>query len=117
MVWDPAAARDEAWVPVGAPPGFLCGVVYSAVLGITEGRARLGEVPWFRAGAWGTVSGLMVGALPFMIGTPTTDLRLWLLGAEIVGPVTLLSTVSAVASALVAGTATRRDLRRGVGSS
>jgi hypothetical protein len=102
VMWDPAAAGDKLWVPVGAPPGLLCGLLFGAALAIAEGRRRLEEVPLPRAGAWGTLCGLFVGALPFGIGTPTTDLPLWLLGAEIIGPVALLSAASAVMSALAA---------------
>jgi hypothetical protein len=104
-IWDPAASMDRLWVPVGAPPGFLCGLLFAAALAIAESRRRLDEVPLLRAGAWGTMSGLFVGALPFGIGTPTTDLPLWLLGAEIIGPVALLGAASAVGSGLLARTA------------
>ncbi len=37
---DPNDSMEEMWVAVGAYPGFLCGTVFSAVLGIAEGRRR-----------------------------------------------------------------------------
>jgi hypothetical protein len=107
-IWNPASSMDEMWVAVGAGPGFLCGVVFCAVLGMAVGPCRLDELPIPRTGAWGVVSGLFVGALPFTLGTPSTDLPLWRLGAEIIGPVTLLSAASAVGSALLARMAIKR---------
>jgi hypothetical protein len=102
VIWDPAAASDRIFVPVGALPGLLCGVFFLAALGIAEARHRLDEVPLYRAGAWGTIVGLFVGALPFGISQPTTDLPIEMLAAETIGPVAVLSAASAVASVLLA---------------
>ena len=109
---DPAASTDRIWVPV-AQSAPLCGAIFSVVMGIAEGRRRLAEVPLPRAAAWGLAIGLFVGALPFAISTPTTDLPIWLLGAEIIGPVILLSAVSGVGSVLVARMVAKRALRGG----
>jgi hypothetical protein len=114
VIWDPAAARDGIFVPVGAPPGLLCGVLFFAVLAIAEARRRLDEVPLYRAGAWGTMVGLFVGALPLGISQPTTDLPMELLAAETIGPVAVLSAASAVASVLSARMV--RDLHGGSAS-
>jgi len=92
-----AASADKMWVPV-AYPGFLCGAIFSAVMG-TGGRGR--RLDLLRSGAFGLVIGLFVGALPFAISTPTTDLPMWRLGVEIIGPVALLSAFSAIASTLL----------------
>jgi hypothetical protein len=99
---------------VGAPPGLLCGVFFFATLGIAEARHRLDEVPLHRAAAWGTMVGLFVGALPFGISQPTTDLPIALLAAETIGPMAVLSAASAVASVLLARMV--KDLRRGSAS-
>ncbi len=53
MIVDPDGSMDEMWVAVGAYPGFIGGVVFSAVLGIAEGRRRFDEVSLPRFGAWG----------------------------------------------------------------
>ncbi len=111
MIVDPDGSMDEMWVAVGAYPGFLCGAVFSAVLGIAEGRRRLDELSLSRSGAWGAVSGLLVAVLPFAVGTPSTELPLWLLAVVIIGSVTLLSAFSAVGSALLARVAKKRELR------
>lgn len=113
LIVDPDGSMDEPWVAVGAYPGFLCGVLFSAVLGIAEGRRSLDELSLARSGAWGAVSGLLVGVLPFVLGTPSTQRPLWFWAAVIIGPITLLSAVSAVGSALLARMAKKRELRGG----
>jgi len=79
----------DIWIPVIAYPGFLAGVGFSVVLRLAEGAA------------WGAVAGLLPGVLPFALGTPSAKYPLWLLGVVIIGSATLLSTVSAVGSALL----------------
>ena len=111
LIVDPSDSMDEMWVAVGAYPGFLCGAVFSAVLGVAEGRRRFVELSLSRVGALGAVSGLLVGVFPFVVGTVNTALPLWLWGVVIIGPVTLLSSVSAVGSALLARMAKKRELR------
>lgn len=113
LIVDPDGSMDEPWVAVGAYPGFLCGVLFSAVLGIAEGRRSLDELSLARSGAWGAVSGLLVGVLPFVLGTPSTQRPLWFWAAVIIGPITLLSAVSAVGSASLARMAKKRELRGG----
>ncbi len=99
---DPDGSMDEMWVAIGGYPGLLCGAVFSAVVGIAERRRRLRELSFIRAGVWGAVSGLLVGLLPFAVGTSSSELPPWLLGVVVSGAVILLSTASAVGSALVA---------------
>jgi len=111
MILDPDESIIDMPVLVGVYPGFLCGVVFYAVLGIAEGRRRFDELSLSRVGAWGAVSGLLVGVLPFVVGTPSAELPLWLWGVVIIGPVTLLSTVSAIGSALLARMAKKRRSR------
>jgi len=112
---DPDGSLDEPWVAVGAYPGFLCGVVFSAVLGMTEGRRRVDAVSLARVGAWGAVSGLLVGVLPVTgaLGTPNADHPLWQWHVVLLGSVTLLSSVSAVGSVLFARMAKKRAVRDG----
>jgi len=111
MIVDPDNSMDEMWVLVGAYPGFLSGALFSAVLGIAERRGRLRELPLPRVGAWGALSGLLVGVLPFVLGTTSTEGPQWLLGVAVIGSITLASGVSAVGSALVARMAKKRELR------
>ena len=118
MFVDPDGSMDEMWVAVGAYPGFLGGVVFSAVLGIAEGRRRFDELSLSRFGAWGAVAGLLVGVLPFALVVEmaaSTEYPLWLLGVVVVGPTTLLSAVLGVGSALLFRYAARAQPPAGAG--
>jgi hypothetical protein len=116
LIVDPDGSMDEMWVAIGAYPGFLCSVLFYAVLGIAEGRRGFDELSLSRVGTWGAVAGLLVGVLPFLIGESTSELPPWLLGVVVIGSVTLLSAVSAVGSALLSQYAARRQTRAGTGS-
>ena len=111
MIVDPDNSMDEMWVLVGAYPGFLCAVIFSALLAIAERGRRLDEVSLSRAGIWGALAGVVVGVFPFTVGTATSALPFWQLALAVIGSITLMSAVSAVASALVARTARKRGLR------
>ncbi len=100
---DPDESMDEPWVVMGVLPGFLSGAIFSAMLGIAEGRRAFDELSLARAGAWGTAAGLLVGTLPFAMGTPNYNHPLMLLGgAVIVGCITLLSAASGSGSLMLA---------------
>ena len=101
MFVDPHGSIDDMWVVTLGVPGFLSGVVFSAVLGIAEGRRRFDELPLSRFGFWGAVAGLLLGVLPFAVGSPNSELPPWVLGVVIIGSMTLMSAVSAVGSALL----------------
>ena len=110
------------WVPVGAVAGrlivgelepehiggplyagFLCGAIFSAVAGIASGRRRLRELSFSQAGAWGAVSGLLVGVLPFVLGDQHGSERpVWILPVVVTSSLTLMSAASAVGSAWLA---------------
>jgi hypothetical protein len=94
---DPDNSMDEMWPAIGAYPGFLCGLLFSVLLGIAERRNRLAQVAVARAAVWGALSGILVGALPAVIAEPRALLSAW-----IIGSVTAMSTLSAVASVLLA---------------
>lgn len=108
---DPDNSMDEMWPAIGAYPGFLCGLIFSAMVGIAERGRGLGELPLLRAGAWGVAAGLLVSAIPFAIGDagPDPTVPLWRLAAGFMGTVILLSAASAVGSASVARFVTRRQ--------
>lgn len=98
LIVDPDGSMDEMWVAIGAYPGFLCGAISSAALGIAGGRHRLAELSLSGAGVRGAAVGLLVGVVPFAIGEPISEIPLWQLGAAVVGSIAVLSAVSAVAS-------------------
>ena len=107
---DPDNSMDEMWVLIGAYPGFLCAVVFSAVVAIAERGRRLYELLVPRAVMWGALAGVIVGVFPFTVGTPTSRIPLWQLGAAVIGSITLMSALSAVGSVLVARMARKRQL-------
>lgn len=100
LIVDPDGSMDEMWAAIGAYPGFLCGALSAAVLGIAGVRRGIEELSLSRAGVRGAAVGLLVGVVPFAVGDPTSEIPLWQLGAAVVGSITLLSAVSAVASVL-----------------
>ena len=106
---DPDGSLDRVWVPIGAGPGFLCGILFSAAVVIAEGHRRFDELSLVRATACGAAVGLMVGALPFGISQPIYPGPDWMLGAIVIGPIALMSTLSAAGSLLLARRAERAN--------
>ena len=101
MIIDPDGAMDEPWVVVGTYPGFLCGVIFSAVVGMGKGRRRFAELSLHWVATWGAVSGLLGGGL-WLVLALLSDPPQWLLNVVVVGSLTLLSAVSGVGSAFLA---------------
>lgn len=110
MIVDPDGSMDEMWLAIGAYPGFLGGVIFSVVLGIVAGRRRFEELSIARFAAWGAAAGLMVGALPFALGGSATGGPQALLGAAVIGSITVMSAASAAGSLALARRAERRQL-------
>jgi hypothetical protein len=100
LIVDPDDSMDEPWLIVGMLAGFLCGAVFSAVAGIASGR-RLDELSFSRAGAWGMVSGLVVGGF-WLVLALVSDPPQWLLYSVVVGSLILLSAISGVGTACLA---------------
>ena len=101
MIIDPDGAMDEPWVVVGTYPGFLCGVIFSAMVGMGKGRRRFAELSLHGVAAWGAVSGMLGGGL-WLVLALLSDPPQWLLNVVVVGSLTLLSAVSGVGSAFLA---------------
>ena len=90
---------------IGGPlyAGFLCGALFSSVAGIASGRRRLDELSFSKAAAWGAVSGLLVGALPFVLGDQSSsDRPLWVVPVVLISSMTVACAVSAAVSLTVA---------------
>lgn len=90
----------DPWIAL-AMPGFIGGIIFSFMLQFIEGGHKFDTMPTGRLAGCGALAGLVLGALPFLLGTPTAQLPLWLLGVAIVGTTTLLSTASALGSAFL----------------
>lgn len=88
----------DPWLAL-ATPGFVGGVLFTVVLRIAEGHRSFVELSLPRAAAWGAVTGLLLGVVPFTpLATPTDAFPLWLLSVGIIGTAILLSAVSATGS-------------------
>lgn len=111
MAVDPDGSTDEMWVAIGAYPGFLGGVVFSAVLAVAARRRSLDDLPLPHVALWGAAAGLIVGTLPFLIGESTSEMPVWLLAAIVISSITILSAASAAGSLALARMADRRDPR------
>jgi hypothetical protein len=110
---DPDGSMDEMWVAIGAYPGFLGGVVFSAVLAVAARRRRLEELSLPRVAAWGAAAGLLVGSIPFTFGEPASDTPVWLLATVVIGTITVLSATSAAGSLALARMGEKRELGAG----
>jgi hypothetical protein len=102
FVVDPDGSMDEMWPLIGAYPGFVGGVLFSIVLAIAERRRNLNELSVRRFGAWGAVTGLAVGVLPFLLGTPSGDVDVARLATVVIGSFTVMSAASAAGSLALA---------------
>ena len=100
FIVDRDGSMDEPWIALGTYPGFLCGVVFSAVAGIAAGRRGLEELPLPLAAARGAVSGLLVGGL-WVVVALLSDPPKWMLNVAVVGSLTALSAVSGAGTALL----------------
>ena len=110
MVIDPDESMDEMWFLIGAYPGFLGGVLFSIVLAVAERRRSLSELSVRRFGAWGAVAGLVIGVVPFLLGTPSADIDVARLATVVIGSFTLMSAASAAGSLALARRGEAREL-------
>jgi hypothetical protein len=116
MIVDPDESMDEMWWLIGAYPGFLGGVLFSIVLAVAERHRNLSELSVRRFGAWGALAGLVIGVLPFVLGTPSADVNVGRLATIVIGSFTAMSAVSAAGSLALARRGEQRE-RLGSGSS
>ena len=91
----------DIWIPVFAYPGFFGGVIFSVIHKYADGGRRIEEMPLPRIAVRGVVVGLLLGVMPFVLGTPTARFPLWLTASVIISYTTIMSTVSAVVTGLV----------------
>ena len=110
MVVDPDGSMDEMWFLIGAYPGFLGGVLFSIVLAVAERRRKLSDLSIRRFGAWGAAAGLVIGVLPFMLGTPSADIDVARLATVVIGSFTMMSAASAAGSLALARKGEAREL-------
>jgi hypothetical protein len=108
MIVDRDGAMDEPWILVGALPGFIGGVVFSVVLAIAARRRRFHELSMPRFAGWGALAGVLVGALPLVLGTLNPRLPAWL-PFVFIAVMALLSAGSAAGSLALARLGEKRS--------
>jgi len=111
-LYDPDGRIGDVWPTALAIPGFIGGIVFSALLRLSEGRRRFDEVSLSRFVTWGAVTGLVLGVLtiPAKVGDVSPG------AAGMLGIAIVLSTVAAIGSAVLFRLASRRQTRAVAGS-
>ena len=104
LIVDPDGSMDEMWVAVGAYPGFLCGAVFSVLIGTSKSAGRLENLSFPRVAIRGAASGLLVGVFPFALlaSNDAEGIRGWPPGVLVIASFTLLSAASAAGSVKLA---------------
>jgi hypothetical protein len=92
---DPDGNILDVWPTAMAIPGFIGGVVFSALLRIAEGRRSFDEVSLARSATWGLVTGLVIGVIAIARG-----IEMSLAPAAMIGITTALGAVAAFGSAV-----------------
>jgi hypothetical protein len=118
LPWELFFEFFDAPLPALAVPGFVGGVVFSTVLGIAGRRRSFDELSLPRFAAWGALGGLLVGLIPAAmvavgLASMTGKVGLGVMTAVIIGPLSLLSAVSASGSLMLARMADRELLDAG----
>jgi hypothetical protein len=95
-LYDPDGRIADVWPTALAIPGFVGGVVFSALLRIAERDRSFDEVSFARYAVWGVVTGLVLGVLtiPAKVG----DVRPG--AAGMIGIAIVLGAVAAIGSAV-----------------
>ena len=106
-LYDPAGEIGDVWPTALAIPGFVGGIVFSALLWISERGRSFNEVALARFAAWAVVTGLVLGVLtiPAKVGDVSPG------AAGMIGIATVLSTVAAIGSAVFFRLIARRQTR------
>lgn len=109
LPWDQFFAVFDAPLPALAIPGFVGGVLFSAVLRVAGRRTRFADLSMTRFAAWGAIGGLLLTGVPvLLIGLDVladADQSLAALAritSAITVPFTLLGALSAAGSLWVA---------------
>ncbi len=90
----------DPWIAL-ATPGFVGGIIFYIVLQVAEGGQSYYTLPFRKLAVLGIITGSIMAVLPFLLGSSNVDFPLWQLGVMIIGSTTLMSTVTAVGTALL----------------
>jgi len=97
---DPHGRIADIWPMVLGIPGFFGGAIFAVVLGMAEARRRFEELSLPRFGAWGAMTGALLG----VVGA------VWIgLSGILIIPLTLLGAASATGSLALARMGAERE--------
>ena len=101
---DSAGRLAAVWVgpAIGAHPGFVGGAIFFGALGIAARPHRFVELSLSAVVVCGVMVGLVLGMLPLAINKPPGNAPLWVVAAAVIGSMTVMSTVSAAGSLMLA---------------
>lgn len=108
LPWEAFFAFFDAPLPALAVPGFVGGVLFSVVLGVSARERSAHELSLPRFAVWGALGGLLLGLLPaalVAIGLAHLDgarMGLWAFTMIITPPLTLLGALSGAGSLAIA---------------
>jgi hypothetical protein len=110
-LYDPDGRIGDVWPTALAIPGFIGGIVFSAVLWFAESRRSFDEISLARFAIWGAVTGLVLGVLtiPAKVGDVSPG------AAGMIGIGIVLGTVAAIGSAIFFRLIARRQTPAVVG--
>jgi hypothetical protein len=106
-LYDPDGKIGDVWPTALAIPGFIGGIIFSALLRIAERDRAFDEVSLARFATWGVVTGLVLGLLtiPAKVGDVSPG------AAGMIGIAAVLGTVAALGSAIFFRLIARRATR------
>ena len=110
---DPNGEIADIWPAIFAYPGFLGGVLFSAVLGVAGRHRRFDELSIPRFAAWGALGGLMVSLIPaamVTLGLAEAAIPVWKISAALAVPCSVGGALAASGSLALARRAERRTL-------
>ena len=110
-LYDPDGRIGDVWPTALAIPGFIGGIVFSALLWLAESRRSFDEISLARFAIWGAVTGLVLGVLtiPAKVGDVSPG------AAGMIGIGIVLGTVAAIGSAIFFRLIARRQTPAVVG--
>ena len=105
----PGFDSDLPFALLFAPLGVFCGIIFSGVLVVIEGRRSFDRMSVFRFAGWGAASGLLLSAI-FVGGAAIRGANVW--GEFLLfGPALAVSSAACAAGSLaLARRAERREL-------
>ena len=107
LPWGVIFKYFDAPLPALAMPGFICGALFSVVLGIAGRRHRFEDLSLKRFAAWGALGGLLLSLVPAVLvgigqAHMAEGLSVWKITAVVCGPFMLLGAASAAGTLMLA---------------